>query len=39
MSRDNKAQKSTYSDPKTGYTTRILTMTSNIATSRWHVIN
>jgi len=27
MSRDNKAQKSTYSDPKTGYTNRILTMT------------
>jgi len=26
-SRNNKAQKSTYSDPKTGYTNRILTMT------------
>jgi len=26
MSRDNKAQQSTYSDPKTGYTNRILTI-------------
>jgi len=27
MSRDNKAQKSTYSDPETRYTNRTLTMT------------
>jgi len=30
MNRAIKAQKSTYSDPKTGYTNRILTMTMQL---------